>query len=295
MAISSTTGFARCAGGTGAETWAWELKSVNGRGLDVRFRVPPGYDSLEPSARKMLTARLQRGQVAAALQFQRAARDGVLKVNEEALAIVRRAAEELAEAPGIEAARADGLLGLRGVLEISESEEDEDARRAREQAMLADFETALEALAQARLDEGEHLEAVVGEQVDAMGRLVDAAEQEASAQPEALRQRLIERLDGLVGERKEIDPDRLAQEVAILASKADIREELDRLRGHLNAVRDLLGAGEACGRRLDFLAQELNREANTLCAKSSDATLTNLGLEMKTVIDQFREQVQNIE
>lgn len=289
------TGFARAEGQAGDYGWTWEVKSVNGRNLDVRCRLPSGTESLEPAIRAAVGERLKRGHIMVHLHLSRVSGVAAVRVNRELLEQVSRVASELAQGAGVAPPTADGLLALRGIVEIVEPEESAAEREAREGAMIATLGEALDRLNAARRDEGRRLAAVLGEQLDEIARLAAAGMTCASAQPEAIRARLKENLAALLDEAPALSEERLAQEAAVLIVKADVREEFDRLRAHIEAAREILAAGGAAGRRLDFLAQEFNREANTLCAKAADVGLTRVGLDLKTVIDQFREQVQNLE
>ena len=295
MALSSMTGFAESSGGHGGLAWRWEAKSVNGRGLDLRLRTPPGLDGLEAPARKLAATRFSRGslQLFLAIAPQDEARG--LKVDAAALAAAVRLAKEIAAETGLPAARVDGLLALKGVIVSDDAAPaDETARAHRDAAILESLASAFDALARARAGEGAKLATLLGAQIDEIARLTEAAGILAVAQPGALRDRLRQQIADLVSQGT-VSAERLEQEIALLAVRADIREELDRLKAHVEEARRLLGSGEAVGRKLDFLAQEFNREANTLCSKSSDVALTRLGLELKAVIDQFREQAQNVE
>ena len=293
-ALFSMTGFARRAGGDGTLTWAWEIKSVNGKSLELRLRLPPGYESLEAPARAAAQAKLGRGNLQINLALDRGEARPQVRVNDTLLAEYVRLARGL-EQLGIEPARADGILALRGVLESGEATEGEEARKQREALLLADFNLALEELSETRRGEGERLRQILLGQVEELTGLVEEAGRAAATQPEALRQRLKKAVDELLGQSPALPEERLAQELALLVLKADVREELDRLTGHLTAVRDLLTAGGAVGRKFDFLAQELNREANTLCSKSADMELTRIGLALKGTIDRLREQALNVE
>ncbi len=294
MGLASMTGFARAQGEAHGISWAWEIKSVNGRGLDLRLRLGPGFDSLEPELRAGLSQRFRRGNVSATLTVARTQPPG-LRVNRAALAQLMALVDELGGE--IEAAppRIDGLLALRGVIETVE-EDDEPVAAARRGDMLRGWAGALDRLAAARVEEGARVGVLLRGQLDEMAALAAAAADCAAAQPAAIRERLLAALAGLVGPGAPAMPEeRVAQEVALLAARADIREEIERLRAHVAQAGDLIDEGEAVGRRLDFLCQELNREANTLCSKSADIALTRTGLALKAVIEQFREQVQNIE
>jgi len=293
VAIASMTGFAREAGTTGPYQWAWEVKSVNGRGLEVRLRVPPGYDAAAEEARALVQKALSRGQCQLSLTVNRAAGAPKVRVNREVLASLVQALDGLALPDGVRPASVDGLLAVRGVVEIEEAD---DAGAAGElaAALREAAQRAAQGLVAARAEEGRALEGVIAGQLDAMERLVDAAEAHPGRQPEAIRARLEAQIEALLAAAP-LDPARLHQEAALIATRADIREELDRLRAHIASARELIEAGGAVGRRLDFLAQEFGREANTLCAKANDVALSRIGLDLKAAVEQFREQVQNVE
>jgi len=289
------TGFARQEGGDGTLAWTWEIKSVNGKNLDLRCRVPSGYEALEMAARTIAQARCARGNLQLTLTVNRGQAPVKLQVNRDVLDplldLIRELEDEVRAAPP----RLDGLLAVRGVLETVEEQETEEQMAARTAAMEADLVLALEALIAMRRAEGLRLDAMAAGHLAEIERLTAAAGETAAARPEALRARLKAQVEELLEAVPALPEERLAQEAAILAAKADVREELDRLGAHVAAARELLAEGQAIGRRMDFLCQELNREANTLCAKSQDVALTRIGLDLKAVIDQLREQVQNIE
>lgn len=295
MTIASMTGFARAEGHDGPLSWAWELKSVNSKSLDLRFRVPPGFDALELPLRALVTQRLKRGSISAGLSVVRAAGAGNIRVNREALAVVVRLANEIAAEVEAAPPRIDGLLALRGVLESGDEAPDEGAREQQLKQLNEGFAQALEGLAAMRLSEGARLEAVLTERLDEIAVLVKDAEAAAATQPAAIKARIKELIVALTEAVPALPEERLAHEAALVIAKADIREELDRLHAHLDAARMLLAEGGPIGRRFDFLCQEFNREANTLCSKSADLELTRIGLALKAAIEQLREQVQNIE
>lgn len=296
MSISSMTGFARADGQDGACAWTWEVKSVNARGLDVRCRLPGGYDRLEPPARERAQARFQRGSVTIGLKVTQGPGEGGYRINEAALGELLAALPEIRErVPDAGPPSVDGLLALRGVIEPAEDELGDEARDAFDAAILEDLDRALDAVAAMRGEEGARLAPALTQRLDDIGRLCGEAEKLAAAQPEAIHARLKTQIEEVLAEVPALPEDRLAQEVAVLAGKADLREELDRLKAHREAAQALIGTDGAIGRKLDFLCQEFNREANTLCSKSQDIELTRVGLELKSVIEQFREQVQNIE
>jgi uncharacterized protein (TIGR00255 family) len=293
--VASMTGFARLDGEAEGLAFAWELRSVNNRGLDLRLRLPPGFEGLEPRLRKEIGARLSRGSVTAALTVTRAAGQSRFRINTEALQQILQLVRELDAQIEADPPRMDGLLGLRGVLETVEEIEDPSRREAQESAVWAGFSNALEAMLAMRRSEGLALAAFVQERLDEIASRTAEARQVAALQPEALRRRLREMVAELLEASPALPEERLAQEAALLVHRADATEELDRLQAHAQAARGLLAEGGPVGRRLDFLCQELNREANTLCSKSSDLELTRIGLAIKAAIEQLREQVQNLE
>ncbi|MFP6730708.1 MAG: YicC/YloC family endoribonuclease [Alphaproteobacteria bacterium] len=295
MPIASMTGFSRSAGQLEPDSWSWEVKSVNARGLDVRCRFPAGMDSLEPEVRRRVAERFSRGAVNLTLQVTSASRRSRFEVNREALAQIEAVMGELSDELQIDPPRIDGLLNIRGVVDLVEEEDSAEEREAREQAVLASLDTALDGLSTAREEEGAHIAAVLDSQLEEIAALVDAAVGCEEARPERLRERLKAMLSDVLDEASALSEDRLAQEVALLLIKADVREEIDRLSAHIASARDLLAEGGPSGRRLDFLCQEFNRESNTLCSKASEVDLTRIGLDLKAVIEQFREQVQNVE
>lgn len=287
------TGFARVEGAHGAWSWAVEARSVNGRNLEVRFRGPPGFDLLEKSVRDAAQARFQRGQINVGLQAKHAETALSVSVNIEQLERYLALVEPLVKAGRAGPPSGDGLLALRGVLEAVDPEDDPQARAELELAMAASLAAGLDALKASRLDEGAALAPVLAGQMDRIAELVTAATAEAAGHPAVIRDRFARRLKELAGEAA--SEERIIQEAAAQAVKADVREELDRLAAHVASARSLLAAEAAAGRRLDFLTQEFMREANTLCSKSATSALTAIGLDLKAVIEQFREQVQNVE
>jgi uncharacterized protein (TIGR00255 family) len=293
LKLSSMTGFGRAEGASGAWSWAVEARSVNGRNLEVRFRGPPGFDSLERIAREAGQARFQRGQVNVSVTARRAETAGTVRINREVLERYLALADELTGKGHALTPSADGLMGLRGVLETGEAEEPPEARAAVEAAMAACLVEAMNGLKTSREAEGIKLGVVLAGLVDQIAALCGEAEVEAAAQAPAIRDRFAKRLAELLGEATPAD--RIVQEAAMMATKADVREELDRLGSHVAAARALMADDAAAGRRLDFLTQEFMREANTLCSKSATTALTRVGLALKAAIDQFREQVQNVE
>jgi uncharacterized protein (TIGR00255 family) len=295
MALSSMTGFARSHGASGPYTFEWELKSVNAKGFDLRMRLPPGWDELEALAKKRAGEVLSRGTVYANLNVRRANAVSTIRINEDVLASIIKVAHELGGKIDAVAPSIDGLLSIKGVIEVVEPESNEvEDRAAREAAGIA-FEQALTDLLEMRRREGVTLGQILSQRMDEIERLAKKAEAAPGRKPEAIKARLAEQIAALLDTSDRFDPDRLNQEAIMIAAKADIREELDRIASHVSQAREMIGKGGPVGRRLDFLAQEFNREVNTCCSKSNDLELTNTGLEMKNVVEQFREQVQNLE
>ncbi|MGH6872339.1 MAG: YicC/YloC family endoribonuclease [Rhizomicrobium sp.] len=291
----SMTGFAEAHGAKDTLRWRWEVKSVNGRGLELRLRMPPGFDGIESAARTLAAERFRRGNIQAALTIEPQDASRALRIDPAALAAAIRLAKEIEMDSGLAPARIDGLLSLRGVIVQDDALPADAAQRAaREAAILESLAIAFDALKRARRNEGAKLAQVLGGQIGEIDMLTKDAVVRAAGQPAALREKLTQQLKELLG-NSQLPEERLAQEVALLATRADVREELDRLAAHVSEARTLLVSGEAVGRKLDFLAQEFNREANTLCSKSADVNLTRVGLALKHAIDQFREQSQNVE
>jgi len=297
MTLASMTAFARVQGESGAVRWTWELRSVNGKNLDLRIRIPTGLEALEPKIRERCSKVLRRGNVTLGLSMQRDQGEAVLSINENALEAVLAAIELLkARVPDVSQPSLDGILSQKGVFELKEPEDDEETRSVLHSALLTTLDRALLDLVDMRHTEGTAISKVLNAQIDKISDLTNAAEALPARTLEAIRTRLQAQVAALLDvSNGQLDAQRLHQEAAILATKADIREELDRLHAHVKAVRDLTEKGGAIGRRLDFLAQEFNRETNTLCSKSNDVALTTIGLDLKSVIDQMREQIQNLE
>jgi uncharacterized protein (TIGR00255 family) len=295
MTLKSMTGFARADGVHGETTWHWEIRSVNGRNLELRLRLPSGFEALEIRARSLAQEKLARGNCTISLWVKRESGQAEIKLNETALRQTQVVAERARELTGLEPARLDTLLAVRGVVETVEGEESEEAQSALHHALIASLAAALDQLVNARTSEGERLQMVIEKQIAVIGELVERAASASARQPEAIATRIKEQIARLTDSGANLDPDRLHQEALLLAAKADIQEELDRLRAHVAAAKDLIKSGQPVGRKFEFLAQEFNREANTICSKASDLEISRAGLELKTVIDQLREQVQNIE
>lgn len=295
MALSSMTGFARSHGTSGPYAFEWELKSVNAKGFDLRMRLPPGWDEIETTARKRATELLSRGTVYANLTVKRGNALSTVRVNEDVLNSILRIAADLAGKIDAVAPSVDGLMAIKGVIEVVEPEADVQEDKAAKIAVAASFEEALAALVAMRQREGATLGEILTQRMDEIETLANKAEAAPGRKPEAIRARLAEQVAALLEASDRFDSDRLNQEALMMAAKADIREELDRIASHISQAREMISKGGAVGRRLDFLAQEFNREVNTCCSKSNDIELTNTGLEMKNVVEQFREQVQNLE
>jgi len=298
MALTSMTGFADLAGGGAALAWTWEARSVNGRGLDLRLRLPDGFESLDAPLRAAAAKALARGSVTIALRVARAAASGLPRLNPAALdaaVAAALAASEAASRGGLDLApmTAADLLAVRGVVEAdSGAPADHPEMLA---ALAVEAEPLLARLAAARRAEGAALAALLAAQIDRVDALTAAARATAEARAARTGALLRSRVEAVLAGTAAVDEARLAQELALVAVRADVTEELDRLAAHIAAARALLAAEGPTGRKLDFLMQEFNREANTLCSKSGSAELTAIGLELKVVIDQMREQVQNVE
>ncbi len=295
MTIKSMTGFARTEGALGTTRWAWEIRAVNGRNLDLRLRLPPGFDALEPRVREIATAKFQRGSIQIGLNVKREEGVTAIRLNEQVLAQVVAAAARVREMTGAAPVTVEGLLNIKGVLEPVEAGDDEGEAERRSAALIASYQDAVDGVVAARASEGLRLQRVLLDQVEEIARLTQAIEINPNRSAEAIKRRMAEQVARLIDASSTLDPARLHQEAILAATKADVEEELKRLAVHVAAARELLSATNGVGRKLDFLAQEFNREANTVCSKAGDASVTALGLSLKTVIEQFREQVQNIE
>ncbi len=295
MTMKSMTGFARSDGVAGMLSWHWEVRSVNGRGLDIRARVPPGFEVLEAPLRDAVNKRLSRGSINITLTVKRTQGEPELRLNEKALDQVLAAIERLKTRVAIGPPAPEALLNIKGLVELVEPEESEGEAQARTELMLASLDAAMDGLVRSRAEEGARLRSILSEQIASIAALVSMIEQMPARTPEAIRQRLKQQVERVLESSSTFDENRLHQEAVLLAARADIEEELKRLNAHVSAARDLLNAAEPVGRKFDFLAQEFNREANTLCSKANDTDITRAGLELKVIIDQMREQVQNIE
>jgi uncharacterized protein (TIGR00255 family) len=295
MTVSSMTGFARASGASSHYHWAWELKTVNAKGLDLRLRLPPAFDGIEIPARALITAALARGSCQATLNANPISAAPTVRINHDLLSALVAAIGSVPSGETLRPASFDGLLNVRGVVEIVDASEDQAAYVVASNGVLATLQDGLAALRTMRRQEGEALGNVIEQRLASITRLTAAAEAAPSRTPDAIKTRLLESIAELMHPSSGLDPNRLHQEAMLLAAKGDIREELDRLKAHVAAGRLLMGAGGPIGRRLDFLAQEFGREANTLCAKSNSVALTAIGLDLKAEIEQLREQIQNIE
>ncbi len=295
MPVQSMTGFARHEGDTDGIDFAWELRSVNGKGLDLRLRLPPGFEAIEAEIRRLAAARLTRGNIQASLQLRRDDELPMFSVNEAMLDQVLALSSRLVAGGHAGPPSSDGILAIKGIVEVAERTLTPEAREMRQKGVAQGFLAVVEQLVTAREAEGLALSEILALRLSEIAALVQRAEDDPSRSPECIRQRLRGQIGELVDADERLDEGRLHQEAATLAARADIREEIDRLRAHVEAARALLATGGPIGRRLDFLSQEFNRESNTICSKSNSTSLTAIGLELKVVIDQFREQVQNIE
>nr|WP_250812835.1 YicC/YloC family endoribonuclease [Neorhizobium tomejilense] len=295
MTLQSMTGFARSEGTSGRNRYAWELRSVNGKGLDIRLRLPPGLERLEPDVRRLITEKFSRGNLQATLTLTVAETKVEAVLNRDALAAVLALRAELGDLVDPSPLRLDTLMGIRGLVDIREAEEDEETVAARDIAILGSLDEAIGHLQRMREGEGMALAAVLKGQVARIAELAQVVETDPSRTPEEIARKLSFQLAAVLQEAPTLDRDRLHAEAALLATKADLREEIDRLKAHVAAAGELIDKGGPVGRRLDFLAQEFNRESNTICSKSNSAAVTSAGIELKVVIDQFREQVQNLE
>ena len=295
MTLQSMTGFARVEGTSGRTRWAWELRSVNGKGLDLRLRLPPGFEALEADVRRLAGEAFSRGNIQAGLAASISEAEVEPVVNQRALAAVLALRDQLAGAVDPAPLRLDTLLSVRGIVDFREAEESEAERAARDADIRAGFAEAVRRLGDMRRKEGATLADVLLAQVARIEALTAIVEGDPSRSVSAIAERLSGQVAALLQGASALDRDRLHQEAALLATKADLREEIDRLTAHVAAARELIAGGGPIGRKLDFLAQEFNRESNTICSKSNAAQVTAAGIELKVVIDQFREQVQNLE
>ncbi len=289
------TGFAREKGQVANVDWVWELRSVNGKGLDIRSRLPTGMDTLEQSIREILSKKFKRGSIQVNLLISRSEVFSVPVVNHQILENIIQLCDELQSKRGYEKPTVGELLSLKGVLEIQDSVFDEAAEATLHEALKAGLEVTACSLAEMRTTEGSGVAKILAGQVMQLAGLVKSIELNKARSPDAIRERLKFHIERLIDAGSSLDEQRLHQEAVVLAAKADLQEEIDRLKVHVESARELLGGDGPVGRKLDFLAQEFNRECNTICSKSNATEITTLGLDMKLVIDQFREQLQNLE
>ncbi|WP_321391348.1 YicC/YloC family endoribonuclease [Emcibacter sp.] len=295
MTLSSMTGFARTQGQWENYSWVWEIRSVNGRGLDIRCRIPSGFEAMDQTVRGHLKKHIARGSLNVNLQMHRESEEVQVKVNQVALDQLVAIVVETSSNNHLPQPDISNLMSVRDLVQIIEGEEDENFRKARDKAIEESFLEAIAALKENRLSEGAATSEMLQKIIIDIEASVAEATKVAAGQPNLIRDRFMDKVNALLDDNKGLDPDRIAQEVTILATKADVKEEMDRLVAHIDAARKLLVEKEPVGRKLDFLSQEFNREANTLCSKSSDIALTQIGLSLKASIDQLKEQVQNIE
>ncbi len=295
MQLSSMTGFARAAGAGHGVSWQWELRSVNSKSLDLRLRLPPGYEHLEPGIRAEISAAVRRGNIQAALTVDTESTDSDVAINETVLSRLLSRARELQKDIGGPPVQAEVLLGLRGVIDVTQHNVTDDDRKLLDNAVIAALRESLTQLVAMRNAEGRRLAAVLSSQINSIEQQSLSIRNHPSRTVDAIRERLREQVQRLLDTGASLDLDRLHQEALLLATRNDVQEELDRLDSHVEAARGLLKSAEPVGRKLDFLTQEFNREANTICSKANDKHVTAIGLNLKTVIDQLREQVQNIE
>lgn len=295
MALQSMTGFSRREGTVGRYRWVWELRSVNGKGLDVRLRLPPGLEHLEAAAKTLAAEKLARGNIQAGLSVSVSENKLEAVLNREALAALLSLRSELKDIVDQSPLTLDQLFAIRGIVDFREAEDDDAAKEDRDRAISAGFADALAGLVSMRETEGEALNRVLSAQIDQIEALGAIVENDPLRRPDEIAKRLAAQVAALMEASNTLDRDRLHQEAALIATKVDTREEIDRLKAHVRAARELLTKGGPVGRKLDFMAQEFNRESNTICSKSNSAQVTAAGIELKVVIDQFREQVQNLE
>ncbi len=295
MTLSSMTGFARRGGELVTYRWNWELKSVNNKGLEVRVKLPSYLDGFDLELKKKIGAKITRGSLFLNLFIERTTDSESFVVNEDRLSKLSAIAGKLVSVPGLEPARVDGLLAVKGIVDLVSTEPADEDIKALKTALSKDIDVVLDGLIDARAEEGARMQEVLMTQLSKMRTLLDRAREQVGERDSALRKRFETQLAKLSKLDSPVPEERIAQELAIIVVKADIQEEFDRLASHFDEADRLLASNKAVGRRLDFLCQEFNREANTLCSKSGDTKLTQIGVDLKVLIDQFREQVQNIE
>ena len=295
MTLSSMTGFGRAEGHFQKYSWLWEIRSVNGKTLDIRVRIPPGLDAMDQYVKSTLKENIVRGNVNVSLQLQKEADETTVNINEDALDKLVAIAKDISNKHNLPAPSVDRLLSIRDIVAISEMADDDETITGRDDALKASFLDAVRSFKESREFEGKATSAMLSNIIDDIERQLLNAEKVASGQPDEIKKRFLEKVEALIDKNHGFDKDRILQEVVILATKADVKEETDRLRAHISAARSLLTKSEPVGRKFEFLSQEFNREINTLCSKSSDITLTNIGLSLKSSVDQLREQILNVE
>ena len=295
MSVSSMTGFARVEGAESGFSWAWELKSVNARSLDIRVRLPAGMDSIESKLRSLLQKRLMRGNIFANLILNKTSNNHEISINTEVLGNLIEIAKQFSKTHNVPLSGFDGFLSIRGVIEVKEEEETEQQKKELQDIILLGLGRALDQLVKSRYDEGKSLRVSLENHLNCIEQYVEEACNIVSTQQSFFTERLLRQVKSLFDEVPALTEERLMQEVTLLVVKADINEELDRLSAHIQGARELILNGSPLGRKLDFLCQEFNREANTICSKSSNLDLTRVGLGLKASIEQMREQVQNLE
>lgn len=295
MTLSSMTGFGRAQSQFENYNWVWEIRSVNGKALDIRMRIPPGLNAYDQHIKATLKKSIARGSINVSLQLQKDSNAIDVKVNEDALDKLISVAKAASVKHDLPMPAIDNLLSIRDVVEISLNEDDEDKLKERDIILKSSFDDAIAALKSSRDDEGAATNKMLTRILDEIEHLLKEGEDVAAKQPQALKDKFLTKVNNLLEDNNGLDQDRIIQEVVLLATKADVKEETDRLWAHISSARNLLDEKGPVGRKLEFLTQEFNREANTLCSKSTDIKLTNIGLSLKTAIDQFREQVQNVE
>lgn len=293
--LASMTGFARTSGAHNGWSWTLEIKTVNARGLDVRMRLGHQFDALDPVIRKQVATQIKRGSINISLNASRDTTSAKYQINEQTLGEVLEALDALAGKIDADRPRLDGILAIKGVMEQRETSDQSELDADMSAQIIASLDIALSELSQTRQAEGAQMQTLIEERLNEIERFTKLADDHPARTQSAIEERLKGQIAKLMQAEGAIDEARLIQEVALLATKADIREELDRLYAHVSATRELLTVGGPVGRKLDFLAQEFNREANTLCSKSNDVSLTAIGLDLKVSIDQLREQIQNLE
>lgn len=295
MTLSSMTGFGRAEGHFGNYSWMWEIRSVNGKTLDIRMRVPSGLDAMDQYVKNTIKEHIVRGNVNVSLQLQKENGEPTVNINSEALDKLVAVAKEASKRHDLPMPSIDRLLSIRDVVEVIDMPEDDDVIARRDEALKTSFQEAVSSFTGARNREGQATFKMLSSIVDDIEKLLIEAEKTASSQPNEIKKRFEEKVTLLLEKSQSLDPERITQELVILATKADVKEETDRLRAHIGSARSLLKSSGPVGRKMEFLSQEFNRETNALCSKSADITLTNIGLSLKASIDQLREQVLNVE